>query len=340
MGITSMDKKIRMADIAEQLGISVVSVSKALSGKDGVSEEMREKILNLAREMGYVPLRSKPQNEGGEKKVSGNLGILVADRFFADSTFYSNLYRQIVTKCNENGLSAMLEIISWDAECNCLVPTVIQERKVDGLIVMGELQKSYMRIVMESGMPYMLLDFYDDDTPETSSVTSDNVSGGYHLTKHMLDTGRTKIGFLGSIHATSSIMDRFLGYTKALLRAGESLRMDWVLEDRDVEGNFVSVQLPEEMPQAFICSCDEVAYRLVEQLKDCGYRVPEDVAVAGYDDFRYARICNPELTTYHVNTEEMGDVIVKQMVSRIRGKHVTNGNIVVKGWFVKRESTD
>ena len=332
-----MEKKIRMADIAEKLGISVVSVSKALSGKDGVSEEMRERILELAKEMGYVPLRSKPQKEN-KPVESGNIGILVADRFFADSTFYSNLYRQLLMKCNDIGFSALLEIVSVEAERNCTLPAMVTGGKVDGIIFMGEISREYLKNVVQSGLPYMLLDFYDEAL-DADGVTSDNVTGGYSLAKHILESGRKEIGFVGSIHATSSIMDRFLGYTKAMLRAGEHVNMEWILEDRDFEGNFIPIQLPDRMPQAFICSCDEVAYNLVETLKKAGYRVPEDVAVAGYDDFQFAQICDPQLTTYRVNVEEMGMMVVKQMVYRIRGKHITRGNIVVKGDFVQRQST-
>ena len=184
----------------------------------------------------------------------------------------------------------------------------------------------------------MLLDFYDEAV-EADGVTSDNVAGGYCLTTHIIEKGRKEIGFVGSIHATSSIMDRFLGYTKAMLCAGKSIRMDWVLEDRDEDGNFIPIKLPEQMPQAFLCSCDEVAYNLVEQLKKLGYRVPEDIAVAGYDDYQFAQICDPQLTTYRVNVEEMGRMVVKQMVYRIRGKHIASGNIVIKGDFVERQST-
>ena len=83
-------------------------------------------------------------------------------------------------------------------------------------------------------------------------------------------------------------MDRYLGYTKALLRAGLEPRADWRLEDRGADGRFIPLTLPQQMPQAFVCSCDEVAYNLVETLRRAGYRVPQDVAVAGYDDFRSA----------------------------------------------------
>lgn len=331
-----MEKKIRMADIAEKLDISVVSVSKALSGKDGVSDQMREKIKATAREMGYTPLRSK--TPPSQTETTGNIGILVPDYFFADNTFYAKLYRQVSLRCNEHGFAALLEIVSAEAERSGTLPAMISGKKVDGLIFMGQVRRGYLDAVTAGGIPYVLLDFYHEELA-VPSVTSDNISGGYRLTSHLLKTGRTQIGFVGSIQATSSIMDRFLGYSKALLKSGIPLRMDWVLEDRDAKGELPPIKLPEQMPQAFVCSCDEVAYNLVRQLKSAGYRVPEDVAVTGYDDYQLALLCKPQLTTYRVNTGEMSRIAVHQVVRAIRGKTTTNGTIVVNGELVCRAST-
>lgn len=331
-----MDKKVRMADIAEKLNISVVSVSKALSGKDGVSDRMRETIKATAREMGYTPLRNRATVPEGE--ITGNIGILVSDIFFADNTFYATLYRQASLRCNECGFSALLEIVSEEAERSCQLPAMIQSGKVDGLIFLGQIDWNYFHTVTQTGIPYVLLDFYDEEL-DAISVTSDNVAGGYRLTRHLLRTGRNEIAFVGSINATSSIMDRFLGYSKALMKAGLSVRSDWIIEDRTGVGALKPVTLPEKMPQAFLCSCDEVAYNLVDQLKHLGYRVPEDVAVAGYDDYRLAVMSKPKLTTYRVNVEQMGSIAVSQLVRAIRGKSTINGNIVVNGVLVRREST-
>lgn len=331
-----MDKKIRMADIASQLGVSVVTVSKALSGKEGVGDEMRARILKLAKEMGYVPLRTKP--ETAKRTVSENIGILIAKRFFEDSSFYANLYRQVLMSCNEQGYSALLELISPEAEQDCVMPAMIQGNKVDGIIFMGEIDRDYMRTVISAGLPYILLDFYAEEL-NVDSVTSDNVAGGYRLAMHLAQAGREKIGFVGSIHATSSIMDRFLGMTKAQLRLGLPVNPQWRLDDRDEEGHLIPIQLPKELPEAFICSYDEVAYNLVEQLKREGYRVPEDIAVAGYDDMQLAQFSSPQLTTYRVNTEDMGKMVVAQLIRRIKGKRYTRGNIVINGRLIHREST-
>jgi LacI family transcriptional regulator len=329
-----MEKKVRMADIAQKLGISIVSVSKGLAGKDGVSAEMREKILATAKELGYELHEPKKT----ENPASGNIGILVADRFVADNAFYPALYRQVMVRSAEYGYSTIMEIVSVEAEKSCTIPAMILGDKVDGIIFMGELRRNYLKTVTNTGLPYILLDFYDEEL-DADSVTSDNLSGGYRLTAELLRKGYRDIGFVGSIDATSSIMDRYLGYAKALLRAGIPIRPEWRLEDRDAEGRFIPLALPDVLPRAFVCNCDEIAYNLVEQLKRKGLRVPEDVAVAGYDDYQFAMVCDPHLTTYHVNVEDMGRAAAAQLIRKIKGKHFTGGNSVVSGKLVRREST-
>lgn len=329
-----MEKKIRMADIAERLNISVVSVSKGLAGKEGVSEEMREKIVAVAAEMGYVTPESKRQVD----TPAGNIGVLVADRFFADNAFYPNLYRQVLVRCNEAGYSVVLEIVSHESESDCTIPAMIQKKKVDGVIFMGELHRDYLKAIMQLKLPYIFLDFYGEDLP-ADSVVSDNVTGGFQLTTHLLERGKTEIGFVGSIFATSSIMDRYLGYTKALLKAGIKPRDEWRLEDRDAFGEFIPLELPEHMPQAFVCNCDEVAYNMVALLKREGYRVPEDIAVTGYDDYRFSQICDPQLTTYRVNIEDMGRLAASRILRKINKKRIIVCNNEVRGTLIERNST-
>ena len=102
-----MAKGVRMADIAEKLGISIVSVSKALAGKDGVSEEMRAKILSTAEELGY---RSPAAKATATQQTGGQIiGVLVADHFFNENTFYSNLYRAILQHSAPQGISVAME---------------------------------------------------------------------------------------------------------------------------------------------------------------------------------------------------------------------------------------
>ena len=329
-----MGKPVRMADIAEKLNISVVSVSKALAGKPGVSEEMRAKVVALAQELGYEGARGYAEVAG-----TGNIGVLVADRFFDENTFYTSLYRALVLSCGEEGLTCMIEIVSSEAESRATTPALIAGRKVDGLVLLGNLKQEYLQKVCACGLPCLLLDFYVPGGG-VDCVVSDNVDGGCALTEHLLAQGRREIGFIGSIRATSSIMDRYLGYQRALRLAGVTPREDWLLEDRDEEGRFLPLRLPENLPQAFLCSCDEVAYNLVETLRKAGKRVPEDVAVCGYDDFRFATLCQPPLTSYRVNVEQMAETAVNRISARLRQERTEPLTFKVSGHMVVRESSE
>lgn len=329
-----MARPVRMADIAEKLGISIVSVSKGLSGKDGVSEEMRARIIATANELGYEP--PAPKNTARER--TGNIGVLIADHFFTENAFYSSLYRAVVNRCTTLGYSCLMELVSPEAERECLTPNLVSQSKIDALIFMGEISHDYLRAVIRCGLPFVLLDFYDDCL-EADYVIGNNISGSYTLTKHLLDSGRKKIGFVGSIGATCSIMDRYLGYCRALLQAGVEPNPAWRLEDRSTDMKWVPLVLPQPMPEAFVCNNDEIAFHLVECLNRAGYAVPEDVAVAGYDDFRFATICRPQLTTYHVNIESMAATAVECLQQKLSNQVLTASAHVVPGMFVQRDST-
>ena len=168
-----MGKPVRMADIAERLGISVVSVSKALAGKSGVSEEMRAKVVALAQELGYEGVR------GPAAAGTGNVGVLVADRFFNENvfSFYTSLYRSLVLACGAEGLTCMMEIVSREAERSASLPVLVTGRKVDGLIFLGNLDPDYLHAVAGSGLPCLLLDFYIPGG-KADCVVSDNLDGG------------------------------------------------------------------------------------------------------------------------------------------------------------------
>lgn len=328
-----MGKKVTMADIAQTLGISVVSVSKGLSGKEGVSEEMRGRILAKAKELGYNPAGGRRLPSQGR-----SIGILSADRFFDENTFYTHLYREILLQCTAHGDFAIMELVAPVCEHTPTLPTIVTEHKVDALIFMGQMDRAYLETVTRCGLPYLLLDFYDD-TLDADCVLSDNLTGGYQLARHLLSQGYRELGFVGSVRATSSNMERYLGLVRALLEAGIVPKPEWLLEDRDEHGRFIPFRLPEVLPEAFLCSCDEVAFHLVQSLTERGLRVPEDIAVTGYDDYRYSTIGSPTLTTYRVNVSGMAQAAVRLIRRKLAGKPVRFPRNTVPGTLVIREST-
>ncbi|MDK2808405.1 MAG: LacI family transcriptional regulator, purine nucleotide synthesis repressor, partial [Clostridiales bacterium] len=128
-----MAKTVKMSDIAESLHISTVTVSKALAGKKGVSEELRERIRALAKEMGYQ--QSSDLHVGAEKQ-SYNIGVLVSERYLEKFTsFYWELYQNIATQASKKECFTLFEVLTIEDENQLTYPKLLQEKKVDGLIL-------------------------------------------------------------------------------------------------------------------------------------------------------------------------------------------------------------
>lgn len=329
-----MAKSVTMRDIAAEIGVSTVTVSKALTGREGVSDQMRERIKQKAAEMGYrYNSVAKAMKEG----ENGSIGILVADRFFEDNSFYNKLYRHLVLKLNEAGYFGVLEILSRENEEQLRLPNMINSSRIDGIIVMGQISEEYLTELNGTDIPQVLLDFYAE-RPGMESIISDGIHGSCCLTDYLIEMGHRDICFVGSIYATSSIMDRYIGFYKSMLQHGIPCSADDVIEDRDRYGRFIELALPDRMPTAFVCNCDQVAYLLVQRLKDMGYRVPEDVSVVGFDDYIYSTLSDPKLTTYRVNMEEMAKAAVSVVSKKLKNPSYAKGRTVVDGDIVIRDS--
>ncbi|MBE5933316.1 MAG: LacI family transcriptional regulator [Lachnospiraceae bacterium] len=327
-------KKVTMSDIANALGVSTVSVSKALSDKEGVSDEVRAQIKQKAEEMGYrYNSIAKSMKEG----LSNNIGVLVSERFFSDNAFYSDLYQKVVREFSKLNYSCILEILPREDEKNCVMPNMIINNKVDGLVILGQMKSKYINKLLEIGIPYIFMDFYDEHNA-VDSVVSDSVYGSYLLTDYLIKKGHKKIGFVGDIYATSSILDRYIGYYKALVQNHLEINPEWVICDRDDYGDYVYMCDLENMPEAFVCNCDEAAYTFVGQLKEKGYKVPEDISVVGFDDFIYARLCDPMLTTFKIDLDMMSEEAANAMIKKIQNHDYRIGRKVISGEIIIRDS--
>lgn len=330
-----MAKDVTMQDIARELGISTVSVSKALTDKDGVSSEMRATIKQKAQEMGYRYSVTKSGKEGRNY----NIGILVEEHFIGDQTsaFYFKMYQSIIMKLPKNNYSGILEILTADKIRSGVLPKIISDKKVDGIIALGKIESRYLRKLRETGIPIVYLDYYDKHM-EVPSVTTDNVYGTYMLMNHVVRMGHKKIAFVGDIDATPSILDRYLGYMRGLIVNELSAPKDYLICDRDEEGNYLDMDLPADMPTAFICNCDHVALFLIEKLKKMGYRVPEDVSVVGFDNSPFAEFSDPKLTTVEVDVDSMTETACDLLISMIRGEKDIHGRKVISGKLIIRDS--
>lgn len=330
-----MAQTVRMSDIGEALGVSTVTVSKALSGQKGVSEELRARIKELAEEMGYKK-RPASREESGK---SYNIGVLVAEIYVEKyATFYWEMYQAVNARAAKANCFVLLEILAAEDENELTPPMLLKEEKVDGMLVLGAVQNKYLRMMEEFGVPLVFMDFYDTALQE-DSVISNSFYGTYALTNYLMDMGHTEIGFVGTAFTTVSITDRYYGYLKSMEEHGLPVRKEWIVPDRDQRRRcYEEIELPEKLPTAFVCNCDFTAGKVIKCLKARGLKVPDDVSVVGFDDFIYPGLCDVEITTYSVNMEAMAEVGLDMVQAKMNGRKYRKGMNMVEGQIVLKES--
>lgn len=334
-----MKTGVKMIDIAQKLGVSVVTVSNALGGRDGVGEEMRKKICDTADEMGYIPSNTKNERRKHIiQKLGKNVGILTAERFIGDrGTFYWELTANISNNLSKLNICTIYECLKNENENTGNLPNMISENKVDGVIVIGQLHRNYIDVLSRIEIPLLFVDFYDSRY-SVDSVNSDSYNGSYMLTDYLVKMGHKKIGFIGTLNTTSSINDRYLGYLKCIIENDLEQRRDWLIDDRGGEYSllYTDIDFPSEMPTAFVCNCDETAFRVISALRSKGVRVPEDISVVGFDNYTVSNICIPTITTVEVDIKKMADVSVEIMEKKLldtdysEGRRVISGNLIIK----------
>ena len=329
--MAATEKKITMKDIAQEFDVSIVTVSKALAGKDGVGEQLRQEIVERAHELGYVFKKNLDRSE------SKNVAIVISERFIGENSFYQKVYQKILLELTRRNFVAILEAVRVEDEEKGELPKLLSLKSIDQIIVIGEISNAYLRSIVRTGIGCILFDFENEDF-DMDAVISDNMNGGYLLTRDLIKSGCKTVGFVGNYFSTRSNLDRFMGYRKYLIANRLPFDETTVISDRDEHGQDIDLMLPAKLPDGFVCTCDHTAYRLIRKLREEGYKVPEDIAVVGYDDYSDNRVDGVELTTYHVNTEEMITQCMNILESHCENSEYRYGTVIAYGWLVERKT--
>lgn len=329
------NKKVKLGDIAEELGVSIVTVSNALKGKKGVGEELRSEILKKAEEMGYqgkTPAQTQGNTQGNIQK-GYHIGIIIAERYVKEyPSFYMEIYKGVAQAALKQNCLTALEIVEREAELQNRSSSLFRSMEIDGLLIIGEMRPDYIRkLCSDVTVPVICVDFYDVD-PNMDYIVTDGFHGMELVTRELIRAGHRDIGFVGTPQATSSIMDRYMGYCKALQISKIPERADRIYYDRDENGfGDMSISLPDELPDAFVCNCDRTAALLIEELASRGLHVPEDVSVGGFDHYCSKLPSGLELLTYESDLKAMAQISINSLLKRIEGKKEPEGVRVVEG---------
>jgi DNA-binding LacI/PurR family transcriptional regulator len=299
-------RKTSMQDIADTLNISKNAVSLALMNRKGVSEEMRERILQMAKEMHY--------GSYAETGSAANILILIPERIMSDHDdehflFYHDLVWGLEKSVREKGLNPVIARIDRDMEQNLLLPKVYEDIAFYGIILFGIVRRDYAQMVWERDRRLILFDSYYRDIP-CPAVTSANVEGACAGVTHLIDSGHRRIGFIGPVNLTTSHEERWWGYTKAMMDRGLPIDPDLCLTRSaglaatadEIRAYWHNLK---EKPSAVFCGNDRIALLLFDHLRRCGMHVPDDVSVMGFDDLKQSAQAEPALSTLRVDKSAM-----------------------------------
>lgn len=300
-------KRVSMQDIADRLNISKNAVSLALQDKKGVSDEMRYRVLQTAKEIGYGIYAEKSE-------TGGNVLVLVPERImsYEDNEhfqFYHDLIWGLEKSVRKRGRNAVIAPIDAEMEAGLQLPRHCKEIAYDGVVLFGIVEKAYAELVWRLDAPLVMLDSYHRELP-CPVVASANIEGAGEAVRTLIRSGHRDIGFIGPANLTTSHEERWLGYWAAMQEHGLPIDTGKVLvrsagfkdTERDIED---WLNRMDELPTAFFCGNDRIAYLLARQLRARKLRIPEDVSLVGFDDLRYEEDEGLAMTTMRVDKARM-----------------------------------
>lgn len=306
--------KIKAKDIAAALGISQATVSNALNGRNGVSEELRTQILRTAQEMGY----GKSATERGafiRMLIMKSTGSIVMD-----TQFFSELFESIQTECHRNGLELIMNhvYVGQSEEWKKQISLYCAEKCAGIIVLATEVGSEVLEYLRNCQSPLIALDNTFAREP-INSVVMNNYEAGFLATEELFRCGRRTISHITSSIPFSNANFRCEGYRAALAQYLPQAQPDvWAVRPT-IEGAYQDMkallETGRQLPSAFFACNDLIAIGAIQAMQEQGVRIPADVAIIGMDDTDLCLACKPRLTTIHVFRKEMGRVVVQQLLS-------------------------
>jgi DNA-binding LacI/PurR family transcriptional regulator len=323
--------------IAEQAGVSVGTVSRVLNNKNGVSDDVRRRVLEVAQQMNYAPIKRYPL----PMVSTTHIGMLVRPlgESLMANPFYSDVYHGVEQMCSD--LRINLYFSSVDSVEGRLrnLPVLLDDERMGGLILVGAMAPSVVEQFAEiRQLPVVLIDNWYADC-HWDSIMLDNAAGVIQATERLIELRHRQIVFVsGPDHP--SIVERRAGYAGAMQRHGLPQQVVYETGLGLDEGNAAAEEIVKTLPgaTAIICSNDMQAFGVMRRLAQLGCHVPEDISVVGFDDVSMAMLTYPPLATVHVDRIAFGRLAVEMLLSRVQspGRPPVRCTMSVK--FVERAS--
>ncbi len=312
------------AEVARQAGVSRTTVSFVLNGvlNRGISEATRERVLTVARAMGYQPNAAARSLASGQ---TGTVGVVIpkAAHLYVDA-FLAQLVATVNEQCHALGLKMLIETTDDEGREPGGFVNLVRGRSIDGLIVanLRTSEHAHLDKITEAGIPLVVLTSRPHELPHVATVLSDTASAACTAVQHLIALGHQKIAFISFAQPEyESVHERELGWQRALEQA------HLVADPKLVEYADISAQSGYEAAQrllakgvpftALFAGNDTIAFGALRALREAGLRVPHDVAVVGYDDIPMAAYAHPTLTTMHSDPIGQAQLALQLLMAQI-----------------------
>ncbi len=305
-------------DVAKKAGVGIGTVSRALNDSPNISPETKERVLRVAREMGYQP---HALARGLAKRRTGAVGAIVP---FFTNYFYLELLKGIQHEVNHSKFDLILYSADDVARGEELLERVLRERRVDGVLYISmPISNRMARKIRSRRLPVVLVDSYH---PEVDSIHVENQLGAYEATRYLLDLGYRRLGMINGKLRSFPARERRQGFLKALSDFGIEPRMDWLVECDDIDGQdgfnapagyraMARLLDADDRPEALFVASDVQAYGVLRAARERGIRVPDDLALVAFDDIQPSELIG--LTTVRQPMFEMGQRAVKRLAQKL-----------------------
>ncbi|HZJ45413.1 MAG TPA: LacI family DNA-binding transcriptional regulator [Pyrinomonadaceae bacterium] len=321
-------KPVTLADIAAQADVTPMTVSRVMNQSGYVHVDTRERVLRVARQMNYRP---NGLARGLKIQRTETVGMVIGD---IANPFAAELTRGVREVLEARGYTLFICISEHSAKEDVQAFDSLADHRVDGIIVATRASQSgneRLEELIDSGVPVSLIgrDFHH---AQADLVSADNLKGGYDATRHLIAAGHKRIGFIGVSVTDGVRLKRFQGYLEALKDHGLDVAEDLVVGGRNVadqmpgysteEMGFDGMQRLLELkdpPTAVFARNDFTAMGALNAIKRAGLRIPEDIALMGYDDIPLASHTSPALTTVRQPTRDQGKAAAEFLLRRIEG---------------------
>lgn len=322
--MSTTNKKLTLNDIAKLAGVSPATVSRVINNYPHITPEVRERVHAIILDTGFRPNKLA---QSLASKYTGMIGLVIPHETTAIMTnpYFLHLINSITSAINQNDLTLVLFLFHSMDEEDRIAQSIFNTNLIDGVIITADRREdSFVEQLIDHDIPVV---FVGKPEPgiDVPFVNVDNVRGGYMATEYLIRGGRRRIGAITARYNTAG-EDRYEGYRQALAAHGIAYDENLVAEGDFTydSGHTAMQQLLPLAPDAVFVSSDQMALAAQRAIRGAGLRIPDDIAIVGFDDLPLALLAEPPLTTIRQPIDQLGPVAVAllQQVIMFGPQHV------------------